>query len=278
MKISPLPGRMSARGRCPTWPSVPSSSRACRNRMRCRGFVLVGSSGPPALSAHLFDLLVAMIYGSPAFIQDGVMPALERDLPEVAALREAYRNRAGMLSEILSEAPNCRVTRPEGGMFVLMDIRGTGVASTAFAHDLLMHGTRRRPAVRQLWAERRRTPADIFDRPRAAPRRGRPPHRPLRPQHRRLAPIISGARDPVVPPVNASYLHERLRPRFVTGLAGESSMSAPFGEIATDADVTRILHGRPAALDPKRSLARSQDLRRCYPTAVIQAQRRGSTG
>jgi arginine:pyruvate transaminase len=77
------------------------------------------------------------IYGSPAFIQDGVMPALESDLPEVAALREAYRNRAGMLSEILSEAPNCRVTRPEGGMFVLMDIRGTGLGAKTFARQLL---------------------------------------------------------------------------------------------------------------------------------------------
>jgi arginine:pyruvate transaminase len=94
--------------------------------------------GPPALSAHLFALLVAMIYGSPAFIQDGVMPALESDLPEVAALRDAYRGRAILLSRILAEAPNCRVTPPEGGMFVLMEIRGTGVASTAFAHDLLM--------------------------------------------------------------------------------------------------------------------------------------------
>ena len=58
----------------------------------------------------------------------------------------------------------------------------------------------------------------------------------------------------MVPPVNASYLHERLRPRFVTGLPGGSTMSAPFGELATDADVTRILHGRPAALDPFRTL------------------------
>jgi arginine:pyruvate transaminase len=94
--------------------------------------------GPPALSRHLFDLLVAMIYGSPAFIQDGVMPALENDLPEVAVLREAYRSRARLLSRILAEAPNCRLTPPEGGMFVLWDIRGTGLASEVFATELLM--------------------------------------------------------------------------------------------------------------------------------------------
>jgi arginine:pyruvate transaminase len=94
--------------------------------------------GPPALSRHLFDLLVAMIYGSPAFIQDGVMPALENDLPEVAALREAYRSRARLLPRILAEAPNCRLTPPEGGMFVLWDIRGTGLASEVFATELLM--------------------------------------------------------------------------------------------------------------------------------------------
>ena len=37
----------------------------------------------------------------------------------------------------------------------------------------------------------------------------------------------------MVPPVNASYLHERLRPRSVTGLPGGSSMSAPFGELGS---------------------------------------------
>jgi arginine:pyruvate transaminase len=94
--------------------------------------------GPAALSQHLFSLLVAMIYGSPAFIQDGVMPALENDLPEVAASREAYRNRGGFLSRILAEAPNCRVTPPEGGMFVLMDVRGTGLGSETFARQLLV--------------------------------------------------------------------------------------------------------------------------------------------
>src|SRR5258708_613729 len=108
MKISPSPGRMSLLGHCPAWPSALSSSRACRNPMRC-----------------------------PAFMQDGVMPALERDLPDVAEFREAYRDRAILLSRILAEAPNCRVMPPEGGMFVLLDIRGTGLGAENFARQLL---------------------------------------------------------------------------------------------------------------------------------------------
>ncbi len=101
------------------------------------GFRLGWIIGPPALSGHLFNLLLCMTYGSPAFIQDGVLPALEQDLPEIAALREDYRNRASSLSHILAEAPNCRITPPEGGMFVLLDIRGTGLGSEAFARALL---------------------------------------------------------------------------------------------------------------------------------------------
>jgi arginine:pyruvate transaminase len=93
--------------------------------------------GPPALSRYLFSLLLSVTYGSPAFIQDGVLPALECELPEVAALREAYRGRAHLLSGILADAPRCRVTIPEGGMFVLFDVRDTGLSSEQFAQSLL---------------------------------------------------------------------------------------------------------------------------------------------
>ncbi len=93
--------------------------------------------GPPALSRHLFNLLLSMTYGSPAFIQDGVLPALERELPQMAALCEAYRSRAALMSGILANAPRCRVTPPEGGMFVLFDVRGTGLGSEEFTRALL---------------------------------------------------------------------------------------------------------------------------------------------
>lgn len=93
--------------------------------------------GPPPLMQHLFNLLLCMTYGGPAFIQEGALAALREELPEVAALREDYRRRADLMSRLLRQAPRCRVTPPEGGMFVLLDVRGTGLSADAFALQLL---------------------------------------------------------------------------------------------------------------------------------------------
>jgi len=93
--------------------------------------------GPQDLIRHLANLLLCMTYGSPAFIQDGALAALREDLPEVAALREDYRRRGALMSELLSAAPGCRAIPPEGGMFVLLDVRGTGLGAADFARRLL---------------------------------------------------------------------------------------------------------------------------------------------
>jgi arginine:pyruvate transaminase len=93
--------------------------------------------GPPELIRHVSNLLLCMTYGSPAFIQDGALAALREDLPEVAALREDYRTRAAVMSELLAKAPGCRAIPPEGGMFVLLDVRGTGLGAADFARRLL---------------------------------------------------------------------------------------------------------------------------------------------
>ena len=101
------------------------------------GFRLGWIIGPPALGRHLFALLLSMTYGTPPFIQEGALAAFAEELPEVAALREDYRRRATLLAGILAEAPNCRPLAPEGGMFVLLDIRATGIAAQQFASALL---------------------------------------------------------------------------------------------------------------------------------------------
>ena len=101
------------------------------------GFRLGWIIGPAALIGHLFNLVLCMLYGGPPFTQLGALAALAMDLPEVAALREDYRRRAALFSGILAQAPNCRVTPPEGGMFVLLDIRGTGLSAEEFARALL---------------------------------------------------------------------------------------------------------------------------------------------
>jgi arginine:pyruvate transaminase len=93
--------------------------------------------GPTSLTKHLFNLLLCMLYGGPPFVQDGALAALRRELPEVAALREDYRRRAALLAGILAEASQCKVIPPEGGMFVLLDVRRTGLSSEAFADALL---------------------------------------------------------------------------------------------------------------------------------------------
>ncbi|MGH7088821.1 MAG: pyridoxal phosphate-dependent aminotransferase, partial [Stellaceae bacterium] len=101
------------------------------------GFRLGWIVGPPELATHLFALLLAMLYGGPPFIQDGALAALSADLPEAAALAASYRARAAMLSSLLATAPGVRVTPPEGGMVVLLDVRGTGLDAPEFALRLL---------------------------------------------------------------------------------------------------------------------------------------------
>jgi arginine:pyruvate transaminase len=101
------------------------------------GFRLGWVIGPPALQEHLFNLLLCMTYGSPGFIQEGALAVLRQEANEVTALREDYRRRAAMMSALLAEAPNCRVVPPEGGMFVLLDCRSTGLGSEKFALELL---------------------------------------------------------------------------------------------------------------------------------------------
>ncbi|MQG91605.1 pyridoxal phosphate-dependent aminotransferase [Pseudomonas sp. MN1F] len=97
--------------------------------------------GSPALSGHLENLALCMLYGSPDFIQDAAVAALEQPLPELDGMREAYRQRRDLVCASLADCPGIRALKPDGGMFVMVDIRETGLSAQAFADRLLdQHG------------------------------------------------------------------------------------------------------------------------------------------
>lgn len=94
--------------------------------------------GPAQLAAHLANLAMAMLFGLPEFVMQAACVALEQDLPAVRQMREAYRQRRDRVCAALADCPGIRVHRPAGGMFVMLDIRGTGLSAQAFAQRLLL--------------------------------------------------------------------------------------------------------------------------------------------
>lgn len=93
--------------------------------------------GPEPLAEHLANLSLCMLFGLPDFVQRGAQVALEQDLPEVVRMREEYRQRRDLVCTALGGCPGLKPVRPDGGMFVMVDVRETGLAAQAFAERLL---------------------------------------------------------------------------------------------------------------------------------------------
>ncbi|MHC8293921.1 pyridoxal phosphate-dependent aminotransferase [Pseudomonas sp. LB3P58] len=93
--------------------------------------------GPKPLAEHLVHLSLCMLFGIPDFIQNAAQLALDEDLPEVALMREEYRQRRDLVCASLSDCPGIRPIRPDGGMFVMIDVRQTGLCAQSFAERLL---------------------------------------------------------------------------------------------------------------------------------------------
>jgi len=93
--------------------------------------------GPKTMAEHLVNLSLCMLFGIPDFIQNAAQLALDADLPEVALMREEYRQRRDLVCASLSGCPGLRPIRPDGGMFVMVDVRQTGLSAQHFAERLL---------------------------------------------------------------------------------------------------------------------------------------------
>jgi arginine:pyruvate transaminase len=78
-----------------------------------------------------------MLFGSQPFLADATAVALNIEHPEVAELRDTFLARAEAVVAALAGATGVRTHLPEGGMFMFLDIRPTGLSGTDFAWRLL---------------------------------------------------------------------------------------------------------------------------------------------
>ncbi|MFM0279593.1 pyridoxal phosphate-dependent aminotransferase [Paraburkholderia sediminicola] len=92
--------------------------------------------GPPPLIEHLGRLALCMLYGLPGFVQQAVLVALEHKSTIVADMREIYRRRRDIVYERLSQVRRLRCLLPEAGMFVMIDVTGTGLDAHQFSWEL----------------------------------------------------------------------------------------------------------------------------------------------
>jgi arginine:pyruvate transaminase len=91
---------------------------------------------PEELARHLVLLLDCMLFGSPPFIMDAVTTALREADAESAAMRAAYESRAAVVARLDGRA-GLRCHEPEGGMFIMLDVRACGLPAPEFAERLL---------------------------------------------------------------------------------------------------------------------------------------------
>ncbi|WP_419307577.1 pyridoxal phosphate-dependent aminotransferase [Chromohalobacter israelensis] len=93
--------------------------------------------GPAPLIQHLTHLALCMLYGSPDFIQDAACEALAHPPAALDEMRRTYRTRRDSVLEALADDDTVEALRPAAGMFMMVDIRRTGLSAQAFADRLL---------------------------------------------------------------------------------------------------------------------------------------------
>jgi aspartate/methionine/tyrosine aminotransferase len=92
--------------------------------------------GPKPFIDHAHMLAQCMIYGLPGFIQDAALTAIGMRLEAEAAVRSFCQARCDALYAALKDLRVARPLRPDAGMFMLLDVRASGLTSGAFVERL----------------------------------------------------------------------------------------------------------------------------------------------
>ncbi|HEX4240110.1 MAG TPA: pyridoxal phosphate-dependent aminotransferase [Steroidobacteraceae bacterium] len=92
--------------------------------------------GPRSLVAHVEALAQCMLYGLPGFIQEAAATALRISAEAEARIRDYCATRRDILLAGLAATPRLRCFAPDAGMFMLLDVRETGLNGRDFVREL----------------------------------------------------------------------------------------------------------------------------------------------
>jgi arginine:pyruvate transaminase len=92
--------------------------------------------GPPALVRHVEALAMCMLYGLPGFIQEAALTALAVAPEAEARIRDYCATRRDLVLAGLDRIPGVRCCVPDAGMFLLVDVEGTGLSGHEFVTEL----------------------------------------------------------------------------------------------------------------------------------------------
>ena len=101
------------------------------------GFRAGWIASPLEVTPRLVLVAEAMLFGSQPFIEDALAVALSQRHPEVERLRSSFQERALQLVSSFDGSTAAKARMPEGGMFIMVDIRETKMSGEEFAWKLI---------------------------------------------------------------------------------------------------------------------------------------------
>jgi arginine:pyruvate transaminase len=91
---------------------------------------------PLDLAKHAEHVAMCMLFGLPGFIQDAGVTALRIAARAEASVREYCAHRCNLMHAGLSGIPGLKCHLPQAGMFMLVDVTGTGMNGRQFMREL----------------------------------------------------------------------------------------------------------------------------------------------
>ncbi|MCQ0987063.1 pyridoxal phosphate-dependent aminotransferase [Jiella marina] len=101
------------------------------------GFRSGWAVGPAEFCTKLLPISETILFGNQPFIADMTEAALRGTFDTAERMCRSYAARVGMITDELATCPSLKAGKASGGMFVMIDVEGTGLDGEAFAWRLL---------------------------------------------------------------------------------------------------------------------------------------------